>query len=62
MVERPFEAGCDDALIESGEAGRIGMRFTREAELTTAAVGSAVGDVQRGVPDIRLIGTRWHTA
>lgn len=61
LVERLFEAGCDDALIGSGEAGCIGLRFTREAESGAAAVGSAVRDVRRGVPEIRLISTRWHT-
>lgn len=49
LVGRLFEAGC------------IGMRFTREAESAAAAVGSAVRDVRCGVPEIRLISTRWHT-
>lgn len=62
LVGRLFEAGCDDALIGSGEAGCIGMQFTRAAESAAAAVGSAVRDVRRGVSEIRLIGTRWDAS
>ena len=54
-VERLGEAGCDDALIGVGKAGRIALDFTREAATAYDALASAVADVKRAVPDAQLI-------
>ncbi len=56
MVEnRLFEAGCDDALPGVGRRGRLGLAFSREANTAKDALSSAIADVQRAVPEARLI-------
>lgn len=55
LVERLGEAGCDDALVGTGQPGRLALEFTREAESADAAVRSALADVRRAVPSARLI-------
>jgi predicted DNA-binding transcriptional regulator AlpA len=55
LVERLGEAGCDDALIGSGQPGRIALRFTREAKTAKTAIVSALRDVKRAIPDAKLI-------
>ena len=54
IVERLGAAGCDDALIGTGVAGRIALEFTREAATAEAALHSALDDVMRAVPGARL--------
>jgi hypothetical protein len=54
LVERLFEAGCDDALIVE-DAGHVHLDFDRDAESYAAAVDTARADVQRaGVKVIRI--------
>lgn len=55
LIELLGAAGCDDALIGIGKTGRIALNFTREAESASAAVLSAIADVQRAIPGARLI-------
>ena len=55
LVERLGAAGCDDALVGTGQPGRLALEFTREAESADAAVRSALADVRRAVPSARLI-------
>jgi hypothetical protein len=55
VIERLGEAGCDDALAGIGLPGRLALEFTREAPSAEAAVGSALDDVRRALPDARLI-------
>lgn len=55
LVERLGEAGCNDALVGTGQAGRMGLEFTREARNARAAMRSALADVKRAVPSARLI-------
>ena len=54
VVERLGEAGCDDALVGTGVAGRIALEFTREAASAEAALHSALADVRRALPRARL--------
>ena len=54
VIERLGEAGCD-ALAGIGLPGRLALEFTREAPSAEAAVGSALDDVRRALPDARLI-------
>jgi predicted DNA-binding transcriptional regulator AlpA len=55
LVERLGAAGCDDALVGTGQPGRLALEFTREAESADAAVRSALADVRRAVPLAKLI-------
>ena len=55
MVERLGEAGCDDALIGTGQPGRIALDFAREADSAFDAISSAVTDIKRVLPDAKLI-------
>lgn len=54
-VERLGEAGCDDAIVGTGRADRIALRFAREADSAQHAVISALEDVKRALPDSELI-------
>jgi predicted DNA-binding transcriptional regulator AlpA len=54
IVERLGAAGCDDALVGTGVAGRIALAFTREAASAEAALRSALEDVRRAIPGARL--------
>lgn len=55
LVQRLADAGCDDALISVGQAGRMSMAFTRRSESAALALRSALKDVRRVVPTARLI-------
>ena len=55
VVERLGEAGCDDALVGIGIAGRIALTFSREAQSAEVALVSALSDVKRAIPDAKLI-------
>jgi len=55
FVERLLAEGCNDALIGMGQQGRIALNFTREALSADEAVLSALSDVQRAIPDAKLI-------
>ncbi|EON93067.1 prophage cp4-57 regulatory [Marinobacter lipolyticus SM19] len=50
-----FQAGCEDAIIGLGQKGRLALNFTREAESAEQAILSAIQDVQRAVPEARLV-------
>jgi predicted DNA-binding transcriptional regulator AlpA len=54
IVERLGAAGCDDALVGTGVAGRIALAFTREAVGAEAALHSALEDIRRAIPGARL--------
>jgi predicted DNA-binding transcriptional regulator AlpA len=49
------DAGCDDAVIGTGQPGRIALEFSREARSVKEAIVSALRDVKRAVPDAELI-------
>jgi len=55
LEEKLFGAGCDDALIGIGTAGRVALDFTREADSASDAVSSAIRDVMRAIPNAKLI-------
>jgi hypothetical protein len=55
FVERLMAEGCDDALIGLGQHGRIALNFTREATSAAEAILSALDDVQRAIPDAKLV-------
>ena len=55
LVEQLGEAGCDDAVIGTGQPGRLALDFTREASSVREAIVSALRDVKMAVPDAELI-------
>jgi predicted DNA-binding transcriptional regulator AlpA len=55
MVERLGEAGCDDAVIGTGQPGRVALDFTREARSVKDAIISALRDVKKALPKAELI-------
>ncbi|MBN1461354.1 MAG: DNA-binding protein [Armatimonadetes bacterium] len=55
LIERLCDAGCDDALIGIGHAGRIALDFTREADSAYGAILSAIADVKRALPGAELV-------
>lgn len=55
LVERLGAAGCTDALVGTGQPGRIALEFAREAKSAEAAVMSALLDVKQAIPDAKLI-------
>lgn len=55
LVERLGAAGCDDALVGVGQPGRLALEFSREASSAEDAIRSALADVKRAIPSVRLI-------
>lgn len=55
VVERLGQAGCDDALVGIGKAGRLALEFTREASSAEEALHTALADVRSAVPSAVLI-------
>lgn len=55
LVESLGAAGCDDAVVGIGQAGRIALEFIRDAESALSAITSAIIDVQGAIPSARLI-------
>src|SRR6266851_705408 len=53
-VEALYEAGCDDAAVETGPLGAR-IDFDREAPSLAEAIASAVRDIEK-VPGLRAIG------
>jgi hypothetical protein len=55
LIERLGDAGCDDALVGIGHAGRIAFEFAREADSAHSAILSAIRDVKRALPGAQLV-------
>ena len=55
LVERLGEAGCVDALVGIGQAGRIALEFTREATSAKSAIASALATVKAAIPGAKLL-------
>ena len=55
LVERLGAAGCEDALIGIGQAGRIALEFAREADSAKRAVVSALVAVKTAIPGAKLL-------
>lgn len=50
-----FEAGCDDALVGTGQSGIIALDFVREATSATDAIESAISNVKAAIPGSELL-------
>lgn len=55
IVERLGEAGCTDALVGTGVAGRLALQFDREAGTAHDALLSALQDVKAAVPAAEFV-------
>jgi len=55
LIDRLFEAGCDDALPGIGQSGRLALEFAREADSATDALESAIRDVRKAVDNAELV-------
>ena len=53
-IEALYEAGCDDAGIETGPLGTL-IEFDREAPSLAQAISSAARDIDK-VPGLRAVG------
>jgi hypothetical protein len=49
FVERLGDAGCTDALVGTGQVGRIALHFNREADSVRQAMHSALQDIARAI-------------
>lgn len=55
-IDALYEAGCDDAGIETGTLGAVAY-FSREAPSLAEAIASAVRDIDK-VPGLRAVGVQ----
>lgn len=55
IVERLYDAGCDDALAGTGQAGRLALAFTRKANSAHEALLGALANVRSAVPEAILV-------
>jgi hypothetical protein len=55
LVERLREAGCDDALVDTGLPGRVALSFVHEPDSAKAAMVRALADARRAMPSATLI-------
>lgn len=50
VVDRLYEAGCDDAVVGCGNPGMLGLSFTREGMEREVVIAGAVQDALAGLP------------
>ena len=55
LIERLGAEGCTDAVVGTGQAGRLALEFTREASSAQAALRSALSDVRRAIGPAKLV-------
>lgn len=55
FVEALYEYGCDDASVGIGQQGRIALNFIRQSESALDAISSAISDVKKAIPGVKLI-------
>ena len=54
-LEALAESGCEDAIVGVGQNGRIALNFIREAGTALDAITSALSDVQKAIPEAKLL-------
>lgn len=54
-LEALAASGCDDAVVGVGQNGRIALNFLRESGSAFEAVTSAISDVQKAIPQAKLV-------
>lgn len=55
FLDSLYEAGCDDAVVGVGLPGYIALDFAREAANAQDAVQSAISDIKKAIPGVKLI-------
>jgi hypothetical protein len=56
FLDRFYEAGCDDGLVSfGGKERKFNISFARESGNIAAAIFSALCDIQKVVPDMKLL-------
>ncbi len=55
FIGRLAEAGCTDALVGIGQAGRLALHFTRDANSAFEAIMSAINNIKSAIPEASLI-------
>jgi predicted DNA-binding transcriptional regulator AlpA len=55
LIERLGEAGCTDALVGIGVAGRLALDFTRDADSAREAIRSALAEIKAVIPSATLV-------
>lgn len=55
FVDALYEAGCDDALVGTGEKGTIALDFSRQSTSATEALASAIANVKSAIPGVELV-------
>ena len=50
VLDRLFQAGCDDAVVGCGNPGMLGLSFTREGTEREVVIAGAVQDALAGLP------------
>lgn len=55
LLDRIFEAGCDDAIVGMGLQNRISLRFARHAACASEAIRTAIEQLQGALPNSELI-------
>ena len=53
-VDLLFNAGCDDAVVGTGQLGSVSLEFMRGAESAADAVDSAIMNVTQAIPGAEL--------
>lgn len=54
-IGRLAEAGCTDALVGIGQAGRLAFYFTRDSNSAFEAIMSAINNIKSAIPEASLI-------
>jgi len=55
LIERLGRAGCEDALVGVGQAGRVALDFARNSGSARQAILSAIQDVRKAIPGAELL-------
>ena len=55
VLDRLFQAGCDDAVVGCGNPGMLGLSFIREGTDRETVVAEAVRDALAGLPEGTVI-------
>lgn len=51
VLDRLYEAGCDDAVVGLGTPGLLGLSFIREGTDRETVIAGAVRDALSGLPE-----------
>ena len=55
VLDRLFQAGCDDAVVGLGTPGLLGLSFIREGKDREGVIAGAVTDALAGLPEGALV-------